>query len=145
MPCPDHVDLVQVVVGVQVQPVPGVVGAVNEGEGHHPLAVGDQLATAVPTDRYPMRVVKVSASGHAIWCLPVRSVDMTTGHLPAGTCNGFPVWDHTYTEAELDLLTDAHPAFAQKATRRQDGSYCLVGSEVQIAVGHARLYRNYAD
>ena len=111
-----------------------------------PLPVAGQGATkSYPTDKYPMRVMKVSATGHAIWVLPVRSVDTTTGHLPDGTCNGFPVWDHTYTDAELDLLTDSHPAFAQKATRRQDGTYCLVGTETQIDIGYARLYRNYAD
>ena len=107
--------------------------------------VGQGATKCYPTDKYPMRVVKVSVTGHAIWVLPVKSVDMSTGHLPDGTCNGFPVWDHTYTEAELDLLTSTHPSYAQKATHRQDGTYRLVGTETQVAVGHARLYRNYAD
>src|SRR5665647_2340017 len=31
--------------------------------------VGQGATECYPTDRYPMRVVKVSATGHAIWCL----------------------------------------------------------------------------
>ena len=139
-----------------LRPAPGVGGAAHllgmntqtltQERASRPLPIVGQGATEVyPTDRYPVRVVKVSGTGHAIWVLPVESVDRSTGHEPARFCGGFPVWDHTYTDAELDRFTTGHPATARKATRRKDGRYCLVGSDIRVSVGQARLYRNYAD
>ena len=98
-----------------------------------------------PQDRYPLQIVKVSPTGHAIWVVPVLHVGPSTGHTPAGLCNGFPVWDHTYTRAELGALTLATKRCAEKATRRNDGTYRLVGSQTRIAVGSAHYYRNFAD
>jgi hypothetical protein len=106
--------------------------------------VGMGASKLYPQDTYPMRIVKVSDTGHAIWVLPVRSVSTVTGHTPAGSCNGFPVWDHTYTDAELEALTETHVEPA-KATRRGDGTYRLAGGQTQIGVGYARYFRNYAD
>lgn len=108
-------------------------------------AVGEGATLYYPADRYPYVVVEVSATGHAIWVKPLSCVDMTTGHEPAGSCNGFPVWDHTYTDDELKTLAVEH-AEPMKLTRRQDGRYRPVGSsDITVGIGHARYYRNFAD
>ena len=107
-------------------------------------AMGMGATQLYPQDSYPVRIVRVSDTAHAIWVLPVRSVNDSTGHTPAGSCNGFPVWDHTYTDVELDALTETHVT-PLKATRRTDGTYRVVGGQTQIGIGQARYHRNFAD
>lgn len=67
-------------------------------------AVGMGATQFYPQDRYPYVVVEASRTGHAIWVRPLECVSTRTGHAPAGSCNGFPVWDHEYTDAELEAL-----------------------------------------
>ncbi|WP_155855165.1 hypothetical protein [Actinotalea ferrariae] len=107
--------------------------------------VGMGATQVFPQDRYPYVVVAVSRTGHAIWVKPLKTVSTQTGHEPAGRCNGFPVWDHTYTDAEVKALVDQH-AEPTKLTRRGDGRYRPVGSgELAFGLGQARYFRNYAD
>lgn len=108
-------------------------------------AVGMGATQFYAQDRYPYVVVEVSRTGHAIWVKPLETVSTWTGHTPAGSCNGFPVWDHTYTEDEVKSLVQDHVA-PRKLTRRSDGRYRPVGcSDVVFGLGHARYFRNYAD
>ena len=108
-------------------------------------AIGMGATQLYPQDRYPYVVVEVSATGHAIWVKPLETVSTATGHEPDGSCNGFPVWDHTYTDDELKTLV-VERAEPTKLTRRQDGCYRPVGSsDVTFGIGHARYYRNCAD
>jgi hypothetical protein len=106
--------------------------------------VGMGATEVFPQDHWPMRIVRVTDTGSAIWVVPVGTVNLSTGHSPARRCNGYPVWDHTYTDAELDTLTEATRT-PMEATRRSDGRYRLVGQAAEIAVGAARYVRNYAD
>lgn len=108
-------------------------------------AVGTGATLYYPQDRYPYVVVEVSRTGNAIWVKPVETVSTKTGHAPAGTCNGFPVWDHTYTDDEVKALVQ-DGVTPTKLTRRADGRYRPVGSsDVVYGLGHARYFRNYAD
>lgn len=112
---------------------------------HRTVPVAGMGATLVyPTDRYPMRIARVSPTGHAIWVLPVSRDLHAQGVRPAYSCNGYPVWDHEYSDAELDALTHTDAALT-KATRRHDGTYRLTGGQTQIAVGQAQYFRNFAD
>lgn len=106
-------------------------------------AVGMGATKLYPQDKYPLRIVKVSPTGHAIWVDEVRTVGGATGHAPNGNCNGYPVWDHTYTDADLDQFTE--PGYTQKATRRADGTYRLVGEQPVLWVSRACYFRNFAD
>lgn len=93
-----------------------------------------------PDDRMPYVVVKVSPSGAKVTLAPVRIVDGTTGHRPAGDCNGFPVWDHTYTPEELHAMREEYTVTAH---RRKDGRYYSGGTRVTF--DGARYYRNHAS
>jgi len=103
----------------------------------NPPQVGQGATLVYPEDRYPYIIIGVSPSGHRITLQEVQAKAVA----PADTHNGFPVFDHVYSEAELaqaELLKRT-----VTATRRRDGSYYVGGSKMEI--GQARYYRDYSS
>lgn len=98
------------------------------------IGVGDGATLVLPDDRYPYVI-----TGFTKMTVSVRPVN-TDNLEPEGKCNGFPVFNHTFTREEL-----AERAYGkdQKAYRRKDGRYYLNG--IVLSLYGARYYRNYAD
>lgn len=104
--------------------------------------VGQGATEHLHTDKLPYVVVGISDTGHTIELVQLRSVGGDTGHEPHGYHNGFPVWAHTYTDAELISMRegDEHVTLAK---RGRDGAFrsgrCL------FSFDGAQLFRNYAE
>lgn len=94
-----------------------------------------------PQDRMPY--VVVGSTEKTITVVPLPMVSYQTGHKPRGKHNGFPVWDHTYTDDEIEEFTTKALIGPKRAYLRKDGRYYLGGTP--MSVGKARFYRNYAD
>lgn len=104
--------------------------------------VGDGATEHLFADKLPYVVVRVSKTGHKVTLAPLKDVNLTTGHKPAGDHNGFPVWDHTYTAEELTTLR-YDDGRTIDAFRQVDGRYKSARS--RITFDGARYFRNYAD
>ena len=96
-----------------------------------------------PQDRYPFRVVRISPSGKTIFIVPLRTVDLTTGHQPARREGPWPVWDHAYTDDEIRKFTQEQPPMAVRWNAKAE-SYRLPNRGAFIRVGEARYYRNFS-
>lgn len=104
--------------------------------------VGQGATEFLPQDRWGYVITKVSKSGRQITLARLETPDLTTGHKPAGDCNGFPVWDHTYTDEELQTMQ--RPGEIKAFYSENAGCY-RIGGYAPLSVGFARYYRNFAD
>lgn len=105
--------------------------------------LGGGATHALPQDRMPFVVTAISASGAKVTLEALQTVGGHTGHEPAFHVNGWPVWDHEYTDEELKTMRYEGPEFPQYAHRRKDGRYYMDGQRVYF--GGARYHRSYAD
>lgn len=104
--------------------------------------VGQGATKIYPQDRYGMVVTKVSKSGRVIHLASLETPGVSTGHEPEGLCNGFPVWNHQYTEDELVSMKIGNE---QKAFWSDKRKCYMMGGHTPVSVGQARYYRNFAD
>lgn len=87
-----------------------------------------------PQDAYPALIV-----GRTAKTLTCRMVSVD-GLTPTGSHNGFPVFDHTFTEeqAAARLVGKPFKVYATKTGWRY-------GSCLPVSLGQARYFRNYSD
>ena len=102
--------------------------------------VGAGATKFYPSDRYGYVVTAVSASGRVVTLEELEVPTLRTGHTAEGLCNGFPVWDHTYTEEELTTMRTGRTVKANLSRR----GYRIAGC-TPVAFGSARYFRNYAE
>lgn len=95
----------------------------------------------LPSDRYPYVVVRSTRTTFVL--CKVSEVDTTTGHKPAYYNGPFPVWDHTYTEDELERLMIFGLGWVV-VRRHQDGGYYDRHGNL-YSIGVARYHRDYSD
>jgi hypothetical protein len=94
----------------------------------------------LPSDRVPYAVLE--RLGNSWFLKPVIEVSTSTGHSPARYHGDKPVWDHTYTEDELQKLILLNEETI--AVRLKNG--CYQDSEgLEYIIGVARYYRDYSD
>lgn len=104
--------------------------------------VGQGATEFLPQDRWGYVVTKVSKTGRKITLNRLETPSLSTGHQPEGNCNGFPVWDHTYTDEELQTMRRDGDVYAFYSDKR--GGF-TIGGYAPVSVGFARYYRNFAD
>lgn len=97
-----------------------------------------------PSDRYPAVITAVNQTGTEIEIEPLRDVGTDTGHAPDHFNGDYPVWDHTYTAAEITDLRIKNNRAKYTARLRKDGKFYTKGG-TPILVGTARYYRDYSD
>lgn len=104
--------------------------------------IGQGATLHYPQDKTPYVVTAISPTGAKVTLEALKTAEGLTGHDPAGECNGFPVFDHEYTEDELATMRydTPHPEYAH---RRRNGRYYM--GSCRITFSGARYYRNYAD
>ncbi|MBO2461609.1 hypothetical protein [Actinomadura violacea] len=105
--------------------------------------LGKGATHAMPQDRMPFVVTAISPSGAKVALEALRTVGGHTGHKPAYHVGPWPVWDHEYSDAELETMRYEGPELRQYAHRRKDGRYYMDGQRVYF--GGARYRRSYAD
>jgi hypothetical protein len=103
--------------------------------------VGMGATLCLPSDRYPYVITETSADLGTLTLEPLLEVSKSTGHKPASYAGPFPVWDHTYTEAELYSLRRGF--LEVKGYLDAHGDYRCQGGK--LIIGEARYYRNYSD
>lgn len=102
--------------------------------------VGMGATLLYPQDRYGYVITRVSPSGKTVWVQPLAPVSAETGHEPARYDGPWPVWSHTYTDAERDTMRQEHGAERQvRLTKRGWQS-----NGTPFAIGAARYHRNYS-
>lgn len=97
-----------------------------------------------PQDRLPYVIVGYTEK--TIDVVPLLMVSYDTGHQPSGKHNGYPVWDHTYTDDEIQrfaLEVAKQGVWPKRAYLRKDGRHYLGGTPMHV--GAARFRRDYAD
>ena len=95
-----------------------------------------------PQDKYGYVVVGSTKSGKTVQVVALTTPDIQTGHHVARWHGIFPVWDHTYTDAELSSMKSSGDALAVRWSERRQG-WRLQGS-VPFSVGSARYYRDHS-
>lgn len=106
------------------------------------VTAGTPVTLLYPQDAYPYVIIRVSPSGKTAWMVEVGEVDQTTGHKPARFDGPFPVWDHTYTDAEVKAMRTDRPEI--RIYQRADGTWRVSGRANRVEIGQARYYRNYS-
>lgn len=107
------------------------------------IVAGTHATLIYPQDSYPMVVSRVSESGKTVWLRSLLPVSKDTGHAPAHFNGPWPVWDHTYTEDEVQDLVIEH-ALERRASLRKDGTWKISGATSTVMMGTARYYRDYS-
>jgi hypothetical protein len=95
----------------------------------------DRLATIMyPTDRYPLLVIRSTRTKLTMVRLDHYNL------APTDFCNGFPVYDYTFTLEEAIARQTAIFEVAHKTKRGY-----MIGSHIPVRLGEARYFRNMAD
>lgn len=95
----------------------------------------------LPQDSYPFEIIGRTAK--TITVKELKHLTFKDGFEPSGYCNGFPVWDHYYTAAEIATLADPNGR-VMTLRMHKDGRY-YDSAGIPFAIGFARYYRNFAD
>lgn len=117
------------------------------------LAEGRKVGATLcyPQDRYPYLIVGATRSGKTINLSSLPTDAFKAGFSPAGFHNGFPVWDHTWTEEEMEaFLKDEEEPISRPSRKVIKARWSTrfqrwTCNGTPIHVGHARYFRDYSD
>lgn len=89
-------------------------------------------------------MIVVSVATRSVLLAPVKTVSHETGHTPARHEGPFPVWDHSYTQAEAEAMKIGGNGNVVRATLRKDGKWYIANTKTRVTFGEARYYRDYS-
>jgi hypothetical protein len=103
---------------------------------HEEIVTGMGATLCYPEDKVPYVVTAIK--GNTVIVQSVNSDDLPK----SGDCNGFPVFDHTFTAEELEARKVPQTAVTLRC--HKDGRWYNSGG-TRFVIGYARYFRNYAS